>query len=97
MGHRPIVGVGDEHAATLDPGIRCELTVGAKVAVHRYRFPAHRSARVVIDLSCGGLAIERGRTVPLRAHVRTTGPGRAHTFADDDPALSRADPLASLA
>jgi predicted alpha-1,2-mannosidase len=65
------------YAATLDPGIRCEITVGAKVAVHRYTFPQHRSARVVVDLSCGGLAIEHGRTVPLRAQVESMGHGRA--------------------
>jgi len=65
------------YAATLDTGIRCELTVGAKVAVHRYTFPQHRSARVVVDLSCGGLAIDLGRTVPLRAYVASLGGGRA--------------------
>ncbi|MDP4501691.1 GH92 family glycosyl hydrolase [Nonomuraea turcica] len=65
------------YAATLDTGVRCELTVGAKVAVHRYTFPAHSSARVVIDLSCGGLAIELGQTVPLRAQVESMGHGRA--------------------
>ncbi|OLR93872.1 glycoside hydrolase [Actinokineospora bangkokensis] len=65
------------YAATLDTGVRSELTVGAKVAVHRYTFPQTRSARVVLDLSCGGLAIDHGRTVPLRAHVEMVGPGRA--------------------
>ncbi|HYQ69209.1 glycoside hydrolase domain-containing protein [Actinophytocola sp.] len=65
------------YAATLDTDIRCELTVGAKVAIHRYTFPAHRSARIVVDLSIGGLAIDLGRTVPLRAHVESLGNGRA--------------------
>jgi putative alpha-1,2-mannosidase len=65
------------YAATLDTGIRCELTVGEKAAVHRYTFPASTSARLVLDLSCGGLAIEHGRTVPLRAHVESLGHGRA--------------------
>ncbi|GAA0420966.1 hypothetical protein Acor_79210 [Acrocarpospora corrugata] len=65
------------YAATLDTGVRCELTVGTKVAVHRYTFPEHSSARVVIDLSIGGLAIEHGRTVPLRAQVESMGHGRA--------------------
>ena len=60
-----------------DTGVRCEITVGTKVAVHRYTFPEHRSARVVVDLSCGGLAIELGRTVPLRAQVESMGQGRA--------------------
>jgi predicted alpha-1,2-mannosidase len=65
------------YAATLDTGIRSEITVGAKVAVHRYTFPEHRSARVVVDLSCGGLAIDLGRTIPLRAYVESLGNGRA--------------------
>jgi putative alpha-1,2-mannosidase len=65
------------YAATMDSGVRCEITVGGKVAVHRYTFPAHRSARIVVDLSCGGLAIEHGRTVPLRAQVESMGHGRA--------------------
>ncbi|MFB9246960.1 glycoside hydrolase domain-containing protein [Sphaerisporangium melleum] len=65
------------YAATLDTGVRCEVTVGAKVAVHRYTFPRHSSARVVVDLSCGGLAIELGRTIPLRAQVESMGHGRA--------------------
>ncbi|XVV17694.1 glycoside hydrolase domain-containing protein [Actinoplanes sp. CA-131856] len=65
------------YAATLDTGIRCEITVGAKVAVHRYTFPASSSGRVVIDMSMGGLAVELGRTVPLRAQVESMGLGRA--------------------
>ncbi|GGM78763.1 glycoside hydrolase domain-containing protein [Dactylosporangium sucinum] len=64
------------YAATLGTGVRCEITVGAKVAVHRYTFPEHSNARVVVDLSCGGLAIELGRTVPLRAHAESLGHGR---------------------
>ncbi|MFC0527673.1 glycoside hydrolase domain-containing protein [Phytohabitans kaempferiae] len=65
------------YAATIDTGVRCEVTVGTKVAVHRYTFPEHRSARLVVDLSCGGLDIELGRTVPLRAQVENMGYGRA--------------------
>jgi putative alpha-1,2-mannosidase len=64
------------YAATLDTGVRCEITVGEKVAVHRYTFPQHTNARVVIDMSCGGLGIELGRTVPLRAHAESLGNGR---------------------
>lgn len=33
----------------------------------------------------------------VRFETRSTGPGRAHTFPIDDPALTRADPLGSLA
>ena len=65
------------YAATLASGIRCEVTVGPKSAVHRYTFPADRDARLVIDLSQGGLAIDHGRTVPLRAGLHTAGPGVA--------------------
>jgi DNA polymerase-4 len=35
--------------------------------------------------------------VTVRFETRTSGPGRARTLAADDPDLSRADPLASLA
>ncbi|TDC53557.1 glycoside hydrolase [Jiangella ureilytica] len=65
------------YGATLDTGIRCEVTVGAKTAVHRYTFPEARSGRVVVDFSYGGLAIEHGRTVPLRAHMQSLGHGQA--------------------
>jgi putative alpha-1,2-mannosidase len=65
------------YAATLSSGIRCELTVGPRSAVHRYTFPAHRDARIVIDLSLGGLLIPHGETVPLRAHLQTVEPGIA--------------------
>jgi putative alpha-1,2-mannosidase len=65
------------YAATLDTGVRCEMTVGAKTAVHRYTFPASRSARVVVDCSYGGLAIPHGGTIPLRAKLESLGPGQA--------------------
>ena len=65
------------YAATLESGIRAELTVGPKSAVHRYTFPRNRNARVVIDFSLGGLAIPHGETIPLRAHLESIGPGIA--------------------
>ena len=65
------------YAATLSSGIRCEMTVGPKSAVHRYTFPADDDARLVIDFSMGGLAIPYGSTVPLRAHLGTLGPAVA--------------------
>jgi DNA polymerase-4 len=37
------------------------------------------------------------RRVTVRFETATTGPGRAITFRADDPALTRADPVASLA
>lgn len=66
------------YAATLGNGIRCEVTVGPKSAVHRFTFPAHHDARIVVDLSLGGLAIPYGATTPLRAHLGTLGPGAAY-------------------
>lgn len=65
------------YSATLGSGIRAEITVGPKSAVHRYTFPAHRDARLVIDFSLGGLSIPHGRTVPLRAHLHSISPGIA--------------------
>ena len=65
------------YAATLSSGIRCEVTVGPRSAVHRYTFPEHHDARIVIDLSLGGLLIPYGATVPLRAHLETLEPGVA--------------------
>ena len=63
------------YAATLGSGIRAELTVGPKSAVHRYAFPRHPDARLVVDLSLGGLAIDHGRTVPMRARLCVVAPG----------------------
>lgn len=65
------------YSATLDSGVRAELTVGPKSAVHRYTFPDDPRARVVIDFSLGGLSIPYGATVPLRAHLETLEPGVA--------------------
>jgi putative alpha-1,2-mannosidase len=65
------------YAATLSSGIRSELTVGPKSAVHRYTFPKHHDARLVVDFSLGGLAIEHGRTVPMRARLYALAPGVA--------------------
>lgn len=76
-------GITDEvaepgyYATTLDSGIRAEVTVGPKSAVHRYTFPRHRNARVVIDFSLGGLAIPHGETIPLRAKLESVAPGVA--------------------
>ena len=60
-----------------DAGIRAEITVGPKSAVHRYTFPRHRNARIVIDFSLGGLSIPFGSTIPLRAHLQSIAPGVA--------------------
>lgn len=65
------------YRARLGSGIDCELTVGPKSAVHRYTFPAHRDARLVLDVTSGGLAIEHGRTTPSRANLQVIAPGVA--------------------
>ncbi|TFD54038.1 glycoside hydrolase [Cryobacterium frigoriphilum] len=65
------------YSATLDSGITAELTVGPKSAVHRYTFPKHSNARIVIDFSLGGLSIPYGATIPLRAHIECLEPGVA--------------------
>jgi putative alpha-1,2-mannosidase len=65
------------YSTTLDSGITAEITVGPKSAVHRYTFPRHPNARIVIDFSLGGLAIPYGATIPLRAHLETISPGVA--------------------
>ena len=75
------------YACMLSSGIRCELTVGPRSAVHRYTFPASRDARIVIDFSMGGLAIPYGSTVPLRSHLESIGPGvvQAETVVEGAP------------
>jgi putative alpha-1,2-mannosidase len=65
------------YSATLDSGIAAELTVGPKSAVHRYTFPEHPNARVVIDFSLGGLGLPHSSTIPLRAHLELVRPGAA--------------------
>jgi putative alpha-1,2-mannosidase len=66
------------YSATLDSGVTAEITVGPKSAVHRYTFPRHQNARVVIDFSLGGLAIPYGATIPLRAHLESLDLGVAN-------------------
>ncbi len=71
-GGRP---TADQAVGDGEVGIRSEITVGPKSAVHRYRFPSIEDARVVVDLSCGGLVIEHGRTVPMKASIESLGGG----------------------
>ncbi|WP_291056906.1 glycoside hydrolase domain-containing protein [Herbiconiux sp.] len=68
------------YSATLDSGVSAEITVGPKSAVHRYTFPRHPNARIVIDFSMGGLSIPYGATVPLRANIETVAPGVANGY-----------------
>ena len=57
--------------------VATELTVSRKAAVHRYRCPATPEATIAIDVSHGGISIEDGRTIPLRAEFRRLGPRTA--------------------
>ena len=66
------------HACRLgEPGIAAALTVTRRTAVHRYTFPASERAMILVDVSHGGIAIEDGRTIPLRGECRLLEPGRA--------------------
>lgn len=65
------------YEATLENGVHAAITVGPKSAVHRYTFPASDQARLVLDCSHGGLLIDRGATVPLRARLDSLGPTTA--------------------
>jgi predicted alpha-1,2-mannosidase len=65
------------YATRLGNGVHAEVTAGPKSVVHRYTFPRHADARVVVDCSIGGLQIPFGETVPLRAHLELVAPGVA--------------------
>ncbi|MEM1209825.1 MAG: GH92 family glycosyl hydrolase [Planctomycetota bacterium] len=54
-------------------GIRAELSVTSRGAVHLYTFEQACDAVLAIDLSHGGIAIEDGRTIPQRASCELTG------------------------
>ncbi len=60
-----------------DLGMLAELTVTPRGAVHRYTFPASEQALLAIDFSHGGIAIEDGRTLPLRAELQLLDDGSA--------------------
>lgn len=66
------------YATTLSNGIGCELTVGPSSAVHRYTFPRHEKARIVVDFSHGGLTLPFSRTYPLRSNLAVIDPARAN-------------------
>ena len=63
-------------------GIIAELTVGRRAAVHRYTFPASPLATLAIDFSHGGIAIEDGRTIPLRAEFQPAQPPHGRSLCD---------------
>ena len=53
--------------------ITCELTVTPRGAVHRYTFPKSERACLAVDFSHGGIHIEDGQTIPLRAEFQLLG------------------------
>ncbi len=66
------------YAATLrERGIRAELTVTPRVALHRYRFPPGRTRCLAVDFASGGLLMAHTRTRPTRAAVQVDGPAFA--------------------
>ncbi|MFS0735610.1 GH92 family glycosyl hydrolase [Sphingomonas sp. 1P06PA] len=61
------------YAVTLnDSGVRAELTAGARVGVHRYRFPAGKAAHLLIDLR-SSLYDYPGKTLWSGLHLRPDG------------------------
>jgi len=62
-----------------DTGIKAEVSVTARGAIHRYIFSHDCEAMIAVDLSHGGIAIEDGRTFPQRAQVEVDGVNVAHS------------------
>jgi putative alpha-1,2-mannosidase len=54
-------------------GIRAEITVTPRGAIHRYTFPKSNASGLAVDFSHGGINIEDGRTIPLRAECALQG------------------------
>ena len=54
-------------------GIRAEITVTQRGAIHRYTFPKSNGSGLAVDFSHGGIDIEDGRTIPLRAEYALQG------------------------
>ena len=60
------------YAVKLNNGISVELTATTRVGVHRYTFPQHKPARVILDLT------HRDKT--LDSYVKITGPRTIEGF-----------------
>src|SRR5262249_26090342 len=81
------------YAVTLDgPGVRAELTAGARIGVHRYTFPRDRAPHLVIDLRTSlshypgkvlwsGLHLHADGTLTGFRETRGWAPGRKLYFA----------------
>ena len=66
------------YAATLgETGIRAELTVARRAALHRYAIPGEGPALVALDLSAGGIEFPRMGSHPSRAEMSLVAPDAA--------------------
>lgn len=97
-----IVGVGttvttDAHdEAAGEPAVEeGPPAIGAWRRAEEGRFPTGADVRHP-EFGHGWVQGSGHGRVSVRFETRTTGPGRMRTFAEDDPALERADPLGSL-
>ena len=69
------------YAATLrGTGIRAELAVGRRAALHRYTLPDSGDRRIVVDFGAGGIDFHSMRTVPSEARVQVVSPSEAFGF-----------------
>lgn len=70
------------YAVTLkEPGIRAELTATPRVGVHRYTFPAGKTARVLLDLIHRDKVLEA--SLRLRGDREVEGTRRSGSWAKD--------------
>lgn len=58
--------------------ISAEITVTSRGSIHRYTFPKSEQAVIAVDFSHGGIVVDDGRTIPLRAEMYLSG----HTAAE---------------
>jgi putative alpha-1,2-mannosidase len=58
--------------------ISAEITVTPRGSIHRYTFPKSEQAVIAVDFSHGGIVVDDGRTIPLRAEMYLSG----HTAAE---------------
>ena len=66
------------YAATLsESGIRAELTVARRAAIHRYSIPGSGTALLALDLSAGGIQFPKMATRPTRGEMAVVAPHAA--------------------
>jgi predicted alpha-1,2-mannosidase len=66
------------YAATLgESGIRAELTVSRRAAMHRYTIPGDGVALLALDLSAGGIQFPKMGTRPTRGEMAVLAPNAA--------------------